>query len=105
MDATPFLLDGRWVTNPAVAPVRNPHTGEVIAQVCQADRAQLDQAVAAAPSPHFEKVAEASDGLGIRVSHVEDLLPALERGLRAVREEKRQALINVELEISYVKTS
>lgn len=48
MDATPFLLDGRWVSSPAVAPVRNPHTGEVIAEVCQADRAQLDQAVAAA---------------------------------------------------------
>jgi glyceraldehyde-3-phosphate dehydrogenase (NADP+) len=48
MDATPFLLDGRWVRSQAVAPVRNPHTGEVIAEVCQADRVQLDQAVAAA---------------------------------------------------------
>lgn len=57
------------------------------------------------PSPHFEKVAEASDGLGIRVSRPEDLPAALERGLRAVHEEKRQALINVELEVSYVKTS
>ncbi len=57
------------------------------------------------PSPHFEKVAEASEGLGIRVSRPEDLMPALERALRAVREEKRQALINVELEVSYVKTS
>lgn len=57
------------------------------------------------PSPHFEKVAEASEGLGIRVSRPEDLIPALERALRAVREEKRQALINVELEVSYVKTS
>ena len=57
------------------------------------------------PSPHFEKVAEASDGLGIRVSRPEELMAALERGLRAVREEKRQALINVELEVSYVKTS
>ena len=57
------------------------------------------------PSPHFEKVAEASEGLGIRVSRPEDLMPALERGLRAVREDKRQALINVDLEVSYVKTS
>jgi glyceraldehyde-3-phosphate dehydrogenase (NADP+) len=48
MDATPFLLDGRWATNSAVAPVRNPHTGEVVAHVCQADRAQLDQGIAAA---------------------------------------------------------
>lgn len=57
------------------------------------------------PSPHFEKVAEASDALGIRVSRPEDMMGALERGLRAVREEKRQVLINVELEVSYAKTS
>ena len=57
------------------------------------------------PSPHFEKVAEASDGLGIRVSRPQELMAALERGLKAVREEKRQALVNVELEVSYVKTS
>lgn len=54
MDATPFLLDGRWVTNQAVAPVRNPHTGEVIAHACQADRAQLDQAIAAAERAFLE---------------------------------------------------
>jgi acetolactate synthase-1/2/3 large subunit len=57
------------------------------------------------PSPHFEKVAEASDALGIRVSRPEELMAALERGLHAVQVEKRQALINVELEVSYVKTS
>ena len=57
------------------------------------------------PSPHFEKVAEASDGCGIRVSRPEDLMPALEKALHAVQVEKRQALINVELEVSYVKTS
>lgn len=50
------------------------------------------------PSPHFEKVAEASDGLGLRVSRPEDLMAALARGLRAVRDDKRQVLINVELE-------
>lgn len=48
MDRTPFLLDGRWVTADTSAPVRNPHTGEVIAEVCQAGRAQLDEAIAAA---------------------------------------------------------
>ncbi|MFZ5875511.1 MAG: aldehyde dehydrogenase family protein [Nitrospirota bacterium] len=48
MNETPFLLDGRWVTSPTVTPVRNPHTGEEIARVCQADRAQMDHAVAAA---------------------------------------------------------
>ena len=57
------------------------------------------------PSPHFEKVAEASDAFGIRVSRPEDLMPALEKALHAVQVEKRQALVNVELEVSYVKTS
>ena len=31
--------------------------------------------------------------------------PALERALKVVKEEKRQALVNVCLEASYVKTS
>jgi hypothetical protein len=34
-----------------------------------------------------------------------DLLPALQRALKVVKEEKRQALVNVCLEVSYVKTS
>jgi acetolactate synthase-1/2/3 large subunit len=57
------------------------------------------------PSPHFEKVIEASGGYGARVTAPDDLLPALERALHVVREEKRQALLNVCLEASYVKTS
>jgi glyceraldehyde-3-phosphate dehydrogenase (NADP+) len=48
MDVTPFLLNGRWVTTDSTAPVQNPHTGETIALVCQADRANLDDAVAGA---------------------------------------------------------
>jgi len=57
------------------------------------------------PSPRFEKVVEASGGYGERVTAPQDVLPALERALRAVREDKRQALVNVCLEASYVKTS
>jgi len=57
------------------------------------------------PSPRFEKVIEASGGHGERVTAAQDVLPALERALRVVREEKRQALVNVCLEASYVKTS
>src|SRR3990172_6630009 len=48
MDVTPFLLNGRWVTTDSTAPVQNPHTGETIALVCQADRAHLDDAIAGA---------------------------------------------------------
>jgi acetolactate synthase-1/2/3 large subunit len=57
------------------------------------------------PSPRFEKIVEASGGYGVRVSEPKELMPALERALKVVRDEKRQALVNVCLEASYVKTS
>ncbi len=57
------------------------------------------------PSPRFEHVIQASGGHGARVSAPQELMPALERALRVVKEEKRQALVNVCLEASYVKTS
>jgi acetolactate synthase-1/2/3 large subunit len=57
------------------------------------------------PSPRFEHVIQASGGHGERVSEPKELMPALERAMKVVREEKRQALLNVCLEVSYVKTS
>jgi acetolactate synthase-1/2/3 large subunit len=57
------------------------------------------------PSPRFEKVVEASGGYGESVTEPKELIPALERALRMVKVEKRQALVNVRLEASYVKTS
>jgi acetolactate synthase-1/2/3 large subunit len=57
------------------------------------------------PSPRFEKAIEASGGYGVRVEKAEDVMPALERALRVVKEEGRQALVNLRLEASYVKTS
>jgi acetolactate synthase-1/2/3 large subunit len=57
------------------------------------------------PSPRFEHVIQASGGHGERVSEPQELMPALERAMKVVREEKRQALLNVCLEVSYVKTS
>jgi acetolactate synthase-1/2/3 large subunit len=57
------------------------------------------------PSPRFEHVIQASGGHGERVTAPKDLMPALERALKVVKEEKRQALVNVCLEVSYVKTS
>jgi acetolactate synthase I/II/III large subunit len=57
------------------------------------------------PSPRFEHIVRASGGHGEAVKEPKDLLPALERALKVVREEKRQALLNVCLEVSYVKTS
>jgi acetolactate synthase-1/2/3 large subunit len=57
------------------------------------------------PSPRFEHVIQASGGHGERVSEPKHLMAALERALKVVKEEKRQALVNVCLEVSYVKTS
>ena len=57
------------------------------------------------PSPRFEHVIQASGGHGERVTEPKELMPALERALKVVKEEKRQALLNVCLEASYVKTS
>ena len=57
------------------------------------------------PSPRFEHVIQASGGHGERVSEPKQLMPALERALKVVKEEKRQALVNVCLEVSYVKSS
>ncbi len=47
------------------------------------------------PSPAFEKYCEASGGYGERVSSREQLPAALSRALKAVRDERRQALLNV----------
>ena len=47
------------------------------------------------PSPKFEQVVEASGGHGERVETPEDLPAALERAMRVVKEERRQALVNV----------
>jgi acetolactate synthase I/II/III large subunit len=57
------------------------------------------------PSPRFEHVVQASGGHGARVSEPKELMPALEKALKVVRDEKRQAVLNVCLEASYVKTS
>jgi len=57
------------------------------------------------PSPRFEHVIRASGGHGEAVREPKDLMPALERALKVVKDEKRQALLNVHIEAGYVKTS
>lgn len=47
------------------------------------------------PSPRYERIVEAHDGYGERVDDPQELLPALRRALKAVKEEKRQAVLNV----------
>jgi acetolactate synthase-1/2/3 large subunit len=47
------------------------------------------------PSPHFEVLVTASGGYGERVERAADVQPALQRALKAVREEGRQAVLNM----------
>jgi acetolactate synthase I/II/III large subunit len=55
------------------------------------------------PTPHYEKIVEASGGYGERVEDPAELPRALERAMHAVRVEKRQALLNVITEITYAR--
>jgi acetolactate synthase-1/2/3 large subunit len=57
------------------------------------------------PSPRFEHVVQASGGYGARVSEPQQLVPELQKALKIVKDERRQAVLNVCLEASYVKTS
>jgi acetolactate synthase-1/2/3 large subunit len=47
------------------------------------------------PSPRYEKIVAAHDGYGEMVDDPQQLLSALRRALKVVREEKRQAVLNV----------
>jgi acetolactate synthase-1/2/3 large subunit len=47
------------------------------------------------PTPAYEMICQATGGYGERVENPEEVLPALQRALRAVREEQRQAVLNV----------
>lgn len=47
------------------------------------------------PSPHFELTAQACGAYAVRVEDPAELPDALQRALRAVKEERRQALVNV----------
>ncbi|TMQ93106.1 thiamine pyrophosphate-requiring protein [Actinomadura soli] len=85
---TVIAANGRWaaVENSALTMYPGGHAaaaGEISAFAC------LE------PVPAFEKYAEASGGHGERVTERAGLVPALRRGLRAVRDEGRPAVINV----------
>jgi acetolactate synthase-1/2/3 large subunit len=47
------------------------------------------------PVPDFAAYAEASGGLGLRVTQRAQLVPALQQALRSVRHERRPALVDV----------
>ncbi len=57
------------------------------------------------PSPDYEKVVEASGGLGIRVEKASELPEALRRAIKAVREDNQQVVLNVLTEIEYGRSS
>ena len=52
------------------------------------------------PAPEYHKIVEASGGHGEKVERAEDLPGALQRALRVVEEEGRQAVLNVLTEYS-----
>lgn len=52
------------------------------------------------PAPEYHKIVEASGGYGEKVERTEDLPGALDRALRVVEEEGRQAVLNVLTEYS-----
>ena len=54
MEKRPFLVGGEWRTSDRINEVRFPYTGEVIAQVCQASEADIEEAIQAAVAG-FEK--------------------------------------------------
>ncbi|MGH8720869.1 MAG: hypothetical protein ACREU4_02715, partial [Burkholderiales bacterium] len=70
-----------------------------------AAKAEVPPFSALEPAPRFEHVVRASGGHGERITAASQLRPALERALAVVREEKRQALLDVRIAASYVKTS
>ncbi len=70
-----------------------------------AARAELPVFATLEPAPDYEKLVEASGGLGLRVERPEQFAPALERALQAVRRDKRQAVINVLVDVAYERTS
>ena len=47
------------------------------------------------PSPRYEKIVAAHDGYGEMVDDPQELPAALQRALKVVKEEKRQAVLNV----------
>ena len=46
----PFLVAGRWEQRPKTAPVVNPYSGQVVADVCQAQRDDIETAIQSAHS-------------------------------------------------------
>jgi acetolactate synthase-1/2/3 large subunit len=60
-----------------------------------ADKSNAEPLTDLQPSPHFEKVVAASDGYGEKVEDPADVPVALERAIKAVTVDKRQAVLNV----------
>lgn len=59
MSARPFLIGNQWRTTGQTAPLRNPYTGAVLAEVCLAGKADAEDAVSVAMSafPAMRKLA------------------------------------------------
>lgn len=95
MHGLPILIvlfnNARWdaVYRSALTLYPDTHTARY------AERHKTGPLSSLAPVPDFEKYAEACGGWTERVTEREQLVPALRRALRVVRDEKRQALLNI----------
>lgn len=57
------------------------------------------------PAPDYERIVEASGGLGLRVTEADQLPAAIARAMQAVRKERRQVVLNVLTDVTYTRTS
>ena len=81
-----LLIDGEWTAGASSFPVRDKYTGETLAEVAQASREQLRQAVAAAqqafkagpPTPYqrYQFLMRAAEALGSRRQEFSDTIVA-----------------------------
>ena len=83
--------NGGWdaVQRSALAMYPNDHAAQFKQDHHMAPLSSLD------PTPDFERYVEASGGYGERVTERDALIPALQRALNVVQNEKRQALLHV----------
>src|SRR5688572_10460895 len=54
MEIKPFLIGGEWRTTPDTQELRSPYTGDTLARVCYASRAEVEEAVAVAAQAAVE---------------------------------------------------
>ncbi|MDB6000506.1 MAG: hypothetical protein JWP52_2205, partial [Rhizobacter sp.] len=99
---TPTHMVGRALGLPVLWVIFNNHRWAAVHQATTsvfpggaASRAAVPPLTMLEPAPDYERLVEAVGGYGERVDRASELPAALQRALRVVRDEKRQAVLNV----------